>query len=132
VKRTIYVALLIAGALVFGAVKMNGHTRDWRDGLPGSVVAVSTGVPSVAKQAVANDTLIADDEVRLTADLRSAPGSVLGPAAAIRDTGVLIEDLNSAAMTEVSRTAELQRALAIPQARSCAHCVSMLSAALGP
>ena len=128
----IYVALLTAGALAFGAAKTNGHTRDWQDGLPGSVVAVSTGVPSVAKQAVANDALIAEDEVRLTADLRSAPGSVIGPAAAIRDTGMLIEDLNSAAITEASRAAELRRALAIPQARSCAHCMSMLMAALGP
>ena len=45
---------------------------------------------------------------------------------------MLIEDLTSAAMTEDRRTAELRRALAIPEARSCAHCVSMLTAALGP
>jgi hypothetical protein len=128
-RRGVLLALVVAATLAVGAVRINSHSRDWRDGLPGPAVPVLTGPVTVTGFSGGVD-VIASDQARLAYDLR---GSYEDPqdeaTTAIRDTAMLIADLKSIPITATRRAHELHEALLVATRGRCAHCASLLHAA---
>ena len=125
--KMVYVAIVLAGILIFAATKMSGHTKDWRDGLSGEVLSMSTGPVASPAGGVAV-AAIARDQGRLASDF--ALGAEVQMKVAIQDTNLLISDLN--ALPSDRRAQELRSALTLVRNRGCSNCANLLAAALGP
>lgn len=128
-KMLFYSALLTAGLMIFIATRVNGHVKDWRDGLPGTQVAVVTGPTSNEPQARTRDAAIAADQRQLAADV-GAPGA--DSHSIVRDTTALIADVNGPSVPSARRERELRSALSLVRSHGCASCTTLLSAALVP
>jgi hypothetical protein len=129
-RQGVFLAILVAAALAVGAARINGHTRDWRDGLPGAAVPVVTG-PVTLSESVGGPDRIDTDQARLAADLADASAES-ATTTAIRDTSRLIADLESLSVSKTRRTQEIHSALLVVRNGRCAHCASLLLAASGP
>jgi hypothetical protein len=131
-RQGVFLAILVAVALAVGAARINGHTRDWRDGLPGAAVPVVTGPITLSESAGGPDRIDAD-QARLAADFTGMkPGAESPTTTAIRDTSKLIADLEAFSISATRRAHELHEALRVVDDGRCAHCARMLHAAAGP
>ena len=128
-RQGVILAIIVAATLAVGAARINGHTRDWRDGLPGPAVPVLTG-PVTVTGSVAGSDVIAADQARLAFGLRGSYEDAQSEATtAIRDTATLIADLESLPISAARRAHELHEALLVAKHGRCAHCASLLHAA---
>jgi hypothetical protein len=127
--KIVYFAVVLAGILIFAATKMGSHTKDWRDGLSGQVLSMSTGPVATAAPGV-EVAAIARDQGRLASDF--ALGAQVEMKVAIQDTNALIADLDTVALTSDRRAQELRSALSLVRNRGCSNCANLLAAALGP
>ena len=128
-RQGVFLAIIVAATLAVGATRINNHTRDWRDGLPGPAVPVLTG-PVTVTGFTAGVDVIAADQARLAFDLRGSYEDTQSEATtAIRDTATLIADLESVPITATQRAHELHEALLVATHGRCAHCASLLHAA---
>jgi hypothetical protein len=128
-KWIVWVGIVVPVILIVGATRLDGRSRDWRDGIGAEPIALSTGTVVSGTATVEIDSVLLSDQTRLAEDLRSAGGADNRIPSAIRETGALIADLQSSAVSDERRRSELDQALQVTRRWHCANCTSMLLAA---
>jgi hypothetical protein len=125
-RQIVIVAIVIAGVLAFAAVKSQGRTRDWRDGLPGAPIQLTT--EASASTGRVSRAAIEEDQAQLANDLRSSGED--RTRAALRDTNALLAHLQQTSLSGAEVDRELRQTLDLVQRSGCASCSSLLAAAL--